>query len=1173
MGLLTAMVLAVSGAMVAPIAANAAPHHQIAVDVTEVANEKIVVNVTGSGFSDVQLLPGQTVPHVYLALIPKGTDLSTVGQGGSFPNISADVAPDGSLTYAAPLEAAAADLVDGGDYEVISWPSRSNPSDANLYTRADAVIDWAALFPAAPAVPTLSGVVTEFANDRVDIAVTGSGFDDVQALPGQSEPHVYVKLSEVGADLSTVAQDDPSLSTSVVDGAISGVLSVPAAGLDKSKSYELISWPSRSFPTESNVYARSAVTIDWAALFPAAPAVPTLSGVVTEFANDRVDIAVTGSGFDDVQALPGQSEPHVYVKLSEVGADLSTVAQDDPSLSTSVVDGAISGVLSVPAAGLDKSKSYELISWPSRSFPTESNVYARSAVTIDWAALFPAAPAVPTLSGVVTEFANDRVDIAVTGSGFDDVQALPGQSEPHVYVKLSEVGADLSTVAQDDPSLSTSVVDGAISGVLSVPAAGLDKSKSYELISWPSRSFPTESNVYARSAVTIDWAALFPAPVYEPVLTVTPNADLNPAGASVTVTGSGYNPNQPIYVTTCADVPLENVSFDFINAGCTAGALQISAHGKPSRPGALEFAADGSFTATMTVSPRANADATSLYTIANHTARNDRGQDAKATLDFAPAHETTIDVTAAPSDASFGDEVTLTATVTPLGAAGTVTFFDGDTQIGAPVSAVLGSASVKTSDLTAGAHNITARFTPANANVYEASESEVEALTIAQLATSTTLVASTEDATFGDTVTLTATVAPAVAGTVEFFDAAGSVGTAVVNAGIATLELDALDAGEYTFTAEFTPSDAANHGTSESDSVDVSVAKASSKTGLVSSTIAPKYGDEVVLTATVAPAAAGEVEFFNGAESVETVTVAAGKATTTVDGLDAGTYGFTAVFTPADENNVSGSKSYELLVTVEKATTTTTLTAPATVELGKATTLSASVSPAVPGSVAFFDGDTQIGDAVDYVSGTVPVETAELEADAYAFRAVFTPADEVNYEGSADTASISTVDHADAVVTINGAATAKITAGDTVVFAAGVFAEGTEVTAVVHSDPIVLGTKTVDANGVASFSWTVPAAFVGDHTVVFTTADGVEHSAAFSVLAANTGGGETPGTGNEGTNAGNGSNGGTTTAGTGAKGLAQTGSDGVAGLTAAAMLVLLAGAGLMLARRRAGAHS
>ncbi|MGO2111013.1 MAG: HtaA domain-containing protein [Pseudoclavibacter sp.] len=111
----------------------------------------------------------------------------------------------------------------------------------------------------------------------------------------------------------------------------------------------------------------------------------------------------------------------------------------------------------------------------------------------------------------VTEVAGERIDIAIDGAGFDEVEALPGQTEPHAYFTVIEKHSDLAAVEDTQDAISASVdVDGRVSDVLSIPAEVLDASKAYEVISWPSRSFPTEENLYARADIAIDWATLFP---------------------------------------------------------------------------------------------------------------------------------------------------------------------------------------------------------------------------------------------------------------------------------------------------------------------------------------------------------------------------------------------------------------------------------------------------------------------------------------------------------------------------------------------------------------------------------------------------------------------------------------------------------------------------------------
>lgn len=74
--------------------------------------------------------------------------------------------------------------------------------------------------------------------------------------------------------------------------------------------------------------------------------------------------------------------------------------------------------------------------------------------------------------------------------------------------------------------------------------------------------------------------------------------------------------------------------------------------------------------------------------------------------------------------------VTLNATVAPAAAGGAVQFTDGGANLGSPVALSGGSASLTTSALKAGNHSFTAKFVPADAGAYAASESAAVALSI-----------------------------------------------------------------------------------------------------------------------------------------------------------------------------------------------------------------------------------------------------------------------------------------------------------------------------------------------------------------------------------------------------------------------------------------------------------
>ncbi|NHI17906.1 hypothetical protein [Microbacterium excoecariae] len=469
----------------------------------------------------------------------------------------------------------------------------------------------------------------------------------------------------------------------------------------------------------------AAIALGGALVAPAAyaAATPAFSAEATETEGVGIDVAIEGEGFDDVVALPGQAEPHVYFTMIEKGADLSGVGQADTAVSATVADdGTVSETLSVPVEELAEGTDYEVISWPSRSFPTEANIYARADVDIDWTVLFPAAT--PAFTAEATESEGVGIDVAIEGEGFDDVVALPGQAEPHVYFTMIEKGADLSGVGQADTAVSATVADdGTVSETLSVPVEELAEGTDYEVISWPSRSFPTEANIYARADVDIDWTVLFPAeePVFDPQLGVSPATELDPEGQVVTVSGTGYNPAQPIYVFVCGDVELPADLWS-LALGCRTGAKVVYAS-TDTTEGRVTFDEDGSFEIALDVVP-VGEGATAVYTAANHTAPTSRAQDAKATLAFAEVapepepepepEDRTVAIAGADGAALEvirpGDTVTFSVAGAEPGTVFDVTVFSDPVTLPAATADGSGVATVSWTvpeDFAAGAHEIT----------------------------------------------------------------------------------------------------------------------------------------------------------------------------------------------------------------------------------------------------------------------------------------------------------------------------------------------------------------------------------------------------------------------------------------------------------------------------------
>jgi RHS repeat-associated protein len=148
----------------------------------------------------------------------------------------------------------------------------------------------------------------------------------------------------------------------------------------------------------------------------------------------------------------------------------------------------------------------------------------------------------------------------------------------------------------------------------------------------------------------------------------------------------------------------------------------------------------------------------------------------------------------------YGASVTFTATISS-GPTGTVTFYDGGTQIG---TGTIGgtTATFTTSSLAAGAHSITASW-PGNS-----SYSSVTSSTITQVVTSLpvptlTVATSSTPSNRGTAVTFTATISNGLTGTITFYNNGTAIGTGAVSGSTATFTTSSLASGAYSITASW----------------------------------------------------------------------------------------------------------------------------------------------------------------------------------------------------------------------------------------------------------------------------------------------------------------------------------------------------------------------------------
>jgi len=361
---------------------------------------------------------------------------------------------------------------------------------------------------------------------------------------------------------------------------------------------------------------------------------------------------------------------------------------------------------------------------------------------------------------------------------------------------------------------------------------------------------------------------------------------------------------------------------------------------------------------------------------------------------------TTVSLTTSPNPSTYGQTVTLTATVSLSGSgstlyppSGTVTFNDG---LGTPVTAGLPTApafdtsvsqtSVGISAYPAGTLSLQATY---SGDIdYLGSSSTLVTQTISRGATTTSLQATPTSPGPGQPVALIATVSPATAtGTVTFLDGSTSIGTAALNLGTAGLSGSILAGGSHSLTASYGGD--ANDTPSVSSAVAVTVGQAATTTSLKAVPTSSSPGQSVALTATVSPSTAtGTVTFLDGSTSIGAQQLNAGTASLSTTTLSSGSHSLTASY--GGDANDAPSVSPAITESVGlKPTTTTLAAAPNPSTAGQKVTLTAAVTPGNPtGTVSFFDGANLLG-TISVASGVAAYFTTTLSAGSHSLTATY----------------------------------------------------------------------------------------------------------------------------------------------------------------------------------------
>jgi hypothetical protein len=340
---------------------------------------------------------------------------------------------------------------------------------------------------------------------------------------------------------------------------------------------------------------------------------------------------------------------------------------------------------------------------------------------------------------------------------------------------------------------------------------------------------------------------------------------------------------------------------------------------------------------------------------------------------------TTTTIISSLNPSTAGQNVTFTATVSATSGTptGSVTFFDGATNLGS--GTLSGStANISTAALTSDSHNITATYN-GDAN-YATSTSTILSQSVTA-SSGVSLTSSVNPSATGQSVTFTATVTGSTpTGSIDFFDGLTSLGTVSLSGNVATLNTSLLSAGSHNITVTY--SGDANNASSTS-SILTQVVKASTSVSLISSVNPSTAGQNVTLTTTISTASGtptGTVDFFDGVTNIGSGAVSGNVSTFSISSLSAGSHNITATYN-GDGNYVASTSSVVTQV-VNKLSTTTNVTSSLNPSIsGQSVIFTATISTTTgtpTGSVDFFDGGTNIG------SGTLSGSTATLSTSALA---------------------------------------------------------------------------------------------------------------------------------------------------------------------------------------------
>jgi YD repeat-containing protein len=254
----------------------------------------------------------------------------------------------------------------------------------------------------------------------------------------------------------------------------------------------------------------------------------------------------------------------------------------------------------------------------------------------------------------------------------------------------------------------------------------------------------------------------------------------------------------------------------------------------------------------------------------------------------------TTSLSISPSAPRFGDALTLTASVSPSAASGSVEFIEGGTSLGVSVVGS-GQGTLTIPGLSVGTHTITANYS-GDGNYQPGSATTT--FTVAKQDVVVTLSGAT-NTTLGQSLSLTAQInANQATGQVQFSDNGTPFATVQLSNGSASANTSALALGTHSFTAAYLGD--GNYNTASSSPSVITVSRATPSVSLSAAPSTSQFGQVVIFNASVAGISGfvptGTVTLAEGVNVLASGSLSNGTAALQVSSLAVGTHSITASY-------------------------------------------------------------------------------------------------------------------------------------------------------------------------------------------------------------------------------------------------------------------------------------